>query len=114
VHVALPKFHLSYKLDLKAVLMALGMKLPFDRSHADFSGTTKAPEGLAISAVIHQANCDVDEQGTVAAAATAVTHVRGLGAAPPVLVFNANHPFILMIRDKKTGAILFMGRLAKP
>jgi len=69
---------------------------------------------LWIAEVIHKAFVDVNEEGTEAAAATAVVM---LGAAmrmdePPV--FRADHPFIFLIRDKKSGCILFMGRLANP
>jgi serpin B len=71
---------------------------------------------FAISEVIHKAYVDVNEEGTEAAAATAVT-MRALAmrapAAPPP-VFRADHPFVFMIRDNRSASILFMGRLADP
>ena len=78
---------------------------------------TSAPKGLSISIVVHQAFVDVDEKGTEAAAATAVVMAPGAGREPPDLkkaVFRADHPFVFVIRENKTGSILFMGRVTKP
>ena len=84
----------------------------FDRASANFSGITTA-EPLYISAVIHQANLDVDEKGTEASAATAV--VLGTTSMPvDQVTFQVDHPFLFALRDTKTGAILFLGRVTEP
>jgi serpin B len=108
--VAVPRFTTTYGLDLADTLKAMGMPSAF--ADADFSGMTGTRE-LVISAVIHKAFVDVNEQGTEAAAATAVIMAKG-GMKPSKPVFRADHPFLFLIRDTKTGAILFMGRITDP
>ena len=114
VMVYFPKFTLNTRYSLPAVLSAMGMPTAFTPS-ADFSGMD-GTKNLLISDVIHQAFVEVNEEGTEAAAATAV--VMKLAAAPvnpePVPVFRADHPFIFIIQDDETGAILFMGRVVNP
>ena len=78
----------------------------------DFSGMTGRP-GLYISDVIHEAYVDVFEEGTEAAAATAVV-MRKSSVPPPPVEFRADHPFLFLIRDQRSGGILFLGRLADP
>jgi len=113
VEVSLPRMHLDRRQKLNHVLKSLGIKLAFSERRADFSGMSSVKPGLFIFSVVHQANCDVDEQGTVAAAATAVI-MATKAMSPRRITFIANHPFIFLIRDRKTGAILFMGRFARP
>jgi serpin B len=114
VMVYFPKYTLKTKYSLPKTLGAMGMPTAFTMN-ADFSGMD-GTKNLFISDVIHQAFVDVNEEGTEAAAATAV--VMRLAAAPvnpePVPVFRADHPFIFFIRDNETGAILFMGRVVNP
>jgi serpin B len=115
VIVALPKFQMTCAFNLKKVLKALGMTDAFDVRRADFSGMTPDPAGLFISDVIHKAFMDVNEEGTEAAAATAVVMTLGTAARPgPVPVFRADHPFVFLIRDKTSGSILFIGRVLDP
>jgi serpin B len=111
VQLTFPRFGIESKVDLATTLAAMGMPLAFDAGRADFSGITT--EGLYIFAVIHQANIDVDEKGTEAAAATAV--VMGETAAPgePVTL-RVDRPFLFALRDVPTGTILFLGRVADP
>ena len=110
----MPKFKMEASFGLKPTLEKLDMKRAFSRD-ADFSGIS-GQKDLCISAVIHKAYVDVNEEGTEAAAATAVV-IRAM-AAPrlpdPVPVFRADHPFLFLIRDTTTGSILFMGRLTNP
>ncbi|HKD37735.1 MAG TPA: serpin family protein, partial [Pirellulales bacterium] len=82
--------------------------------NADFSGMNGRRD-LSISAVIHKAYIDVDEKGTEAAAATAIV-MRALSArVPPKLEhFTADHPFVFLIRDTRSGSILFIGRYTGP
>ena len=110
VRVALPRFKTTAEFSLRDTLVAMGMTDAFGR--ADFSGMTGTRD-LFISAVIHKAFVDVNEEGTEAAAATAVV-IRPLngGGSPPA--FRADHPFLFLIRDTKTGAILFLGRILDP
>jgi serpin B len=113
VQVALPKFKMRAEFELSKVLASMGMPLAFG-DKADFSGMS-SEEKVVIDAVIHQAYVDVNEEGTEAAAATAVT-MRALSVRkpePPV-VFRADHPFTFMIRDTRSGAILFMGKVMNP
>jgi serpin B len=111
VAVTLPKFKVSARFDLGGVLSALGMPTAFTPK-ADFSGMSAA-RALYISKVIHQAYVDVDEQGTEAAAATAVIMMRA--AAPTKRIeFRADHPFVFLIRDMRTNSLLFLGRLQNP
>ncbi len=112
VNVSLPKFKLETSFGLNPTLEAMGMKRAFSRE-ADFSGISTA-EALYVSAVLHKAYVDVNEEGTEAAAATGVV-MKAMAARPqPVPVFRADHPFLFLIRDTKAGSILFMGRLNKP
>ena len=111
VALTLPKFSIETKAELADVLAALGMPSAFDE-RADFSGITTA-EKLEISDVIHQANIDVDEKGTEAAAATAVVMRATAMPAEPVTV-RVDRPFLFALRDVPTGAILFLGRVADP
>jgi len=108
--ISLPKFEFDSKYFMKNTLISLGMPKAFS-SDADFSGMTGKKE-LFISDVIHQAYVGVDEEGTEAAAATAV--VMKLTAMLPMNVFRADHPFIFIIQEKDTGNILFLGRVVDP
>lgn len=114
VILTMPRFKMTQQFELQDTLGSMGMTLAFD-AHADFSGMT-GNRDLFISAVIHKAYIDVDEEGTEAAAATAVV-MRSMMARmqqPEPPVFRADHPFIFMIRDNRSGGILFMGRVADP
>jgi len=111
VDVFLPRFTVTSEFSLAETLKAMGMKDAFT-TDADFSGMdgTKA---LYISAVVHKAFVDVAEEGTEAAAATAVV-MAVKGAPQEAPVFRADHPFVFLIRHMKTGSILFMGRVMNP
>ncbi|MFH0750627.1 MAG: serpin family protein [Chloroflexota bacterium] len=111
VSLTFPRFSIVTKAQLADVLAALGMPSAFD-DRADFSGITKA-ERLAITDVIHQANIDVDEKGTEAAAATAVVMGKVSMPAEPVTL-AVDRPFLFALRDVPTGAILFLGRVGDP
>jgi serpin B len=111
VALALPKFGIETKTDLAAILAALGMPSAFD-DRADFSGITTS-ERLQVSNVIHQANIDVDEKGTEAAAATAVV-MRATGMPAEPVLLRADRPFLFAVRDVPTGAIHFLGRVGDP
>lgn len=112
VEVFVPKFKLTSSFGLKETLVAMGMRDAFDQTKANFSGMDGTTL-LYISAAIHQALVEVNEEGTEAAAATGI--VMGFKAVPaPPSTFRADHPFIFLIRDNKTGSILFMGRVADP
>lgn len=112
VVVAVPRFKMTREFSLGNVLKSMGMPLAFS-GQADFSGMTGSRD-LFISAVIHKAFVEVNEEGTEAAAATAVTMMRTAIPARPDPVFRADHPFIFMIRDVNSGAILFLGRVMNP
>jgi serpin B len=94
----------------------MGMAQAFSGA-ADFSGMTGKPD-FAISAAIHKAFIDVDEQGTEAAAATAIvmqaTAMQRRFPEPPPIVFRADHPFLFILLDTKSGSMLFLGRVADP
>lgn len=113
VNVSFPKFSLETKYSLPGALSAMGMPTAFTRD-ADFSGMD-GKRDLFIDDVIHQAFVEVDEEGTEAAAATAVViRMTSLQLEEPVPVFRADHPFIILIQDDETGNILFMGRVMDP
>jgi serpin B len=115
VRVFLPRFKIEAQFGLADTLKSMGMTDAFSDTKADFSGIATM-EKLFIFDVVHKAFVDVNEEGTEAAAATAVIMgVRSAVVRPeePV-VFRADHPFIFAIRHRDSGAILFLGRLAKP
>lgn len=108
--VYMPKYTFETSYSLSSYLKHMGMKEPFTWPGADFSGID-GTKNLYISDVLHKAYVKVDEEGTEAAAATAVVMVI---TAAPVTVFRADHPFIFIIQEKSTGNILFMGRVMDP
>lgn len=110
VSLTLPKFEFEQNYKLKDALTEMGMPTAFSGS-ADFSGMTEAA-ALYIEEVIHQSYVKVNEEGTEAAAATAVVVSFGVGPSPTF--FNANHPFIFFIEHEETGQILFMGKVENP
>ncbi len=111
VQVKLPKFKVTYgTVEVKPLRSDMGMSDAFGL-RADFSGMTVRKE-LYISAVLHKAYVCVDEKGTEAAAATAV--VLRTRIFRKISLFNADHPFLFLIRDKQTHSILFIGRMADP
>lgn len=111
VAVYLPKFKMTSEFSLAKILAGMGMGDAFSLPPADFSGMT-GEKDLFISHVLHKAFVEVNEEGTEAAAATAVPMT--LGSPMPVPVFRADHPFVFIIRDNRTGGILFMGRVMNP
>lgn len=113
VDVYMPRFKLKANYFLGEILADLGMPAAFSAT-ADFSGISPGRQ-LFISEVIHQAYVDVNEQGTEAAAATAVCMAESASPEEPdVPVFRADHPFIFLILDDETGCILFLGRVSDP
>ncbi len=116
VIVFFPKFKLETKYSLANNLKALGMPIAFS-DKSDLSGMD-GTRHLILSDAIHKAYIDLNEEGTEAAAATAIevySESSGIGGnEPPIPVFRADHPFIFFIQDRDTGAILFMGRMMNP
>jgi serpin B len=112
VTLTMPRFGIESRLELADLLGAMGMPTAFDPETADFSGITRE-EQLYIARVIHQANIDVDEKGTEAAAATAVV-LRTTGMPADPVELTVDRPFLFALRDTETGAIVFLGRVADP
>ncbi len=112
VAMAIPKFKFSAEIGLSPTLKEMGMATAFTPGRADFSGIDGAGD-LFISAALHKAYVSVDEQGTEAAAATGIVMMPTV-ALLPRNTFTADHPFLFIIRDQVTGAVLFMGRIEDP
>ena len=117
VHVVLPKVTIEANYELNEPLMALGLGDAFTGA-ADFSGLIEGagPGDLAISKVLHKTFLDIDEKGTEAAAATAIMMERTAIFIPdeePV-EFRADHPFLIALRHRPTGTVMFMGRVEAP
>lgn len=113
VELQLPRWDIETSAELADLLTEMGMPTAFTDA-ADFSGISREA-ALAISAVVHQANITVDENGTEAAAATAV--IVGETSAPDptdVVELHVDRPFLFALRDTTTGAITFLGRVADP
>ncbi|MBA4419440.1 MAG: serpin family protein [Syntrophus sp. (in: bacteria)] len=109
----LPKFKFETSYDLVDPFKKMGMKNAFTPGAADFSGMGWPKGKLWIGQIIHKAFVEVNEEGTEAAAATAVEMVtKSAPVNPPV--FRADHPFLFIIRDNQSGTILFMGRMNNP
>ncbi|XP_051825908.1 serpin B6-like isoform X4 [Antechinus flavipes] len=108
--VFLPRFKLEKSLDLECILRNLGMSDAFDVSKADFSGIS-AGDNLFLSNVIHKAYVEVNEEGTEAAAATAIFAFGGVINYPQFVV---DHPFLFLIRDSSSKNILFWGKVISP
>ena len=114
VHVEFPKFKMASEFSLGNTLKFMGMADAFDNKKADFSGIVPDKTEFYISEVVHKAYVDVNEEGTEAAAATAVVMAGAAALTPPMPDFIADHPFIFVIRDIGSGSILFMGRVVDP
>ena len=115
VQVFLPRFKLEYSFSVKDMLIAMGMPLAFS-DKADFSGIATGNQALKIDDVIHKAFCEVNEEGTEAAAATAVVMMKLASFQPRTgpKVFRADHPFLFFIRENAAGHTLFAGRVEDP
>jgi len=112
VIVFFPKFKIESQFSLGQILSSMGMPDAFDPERADFSAMVGQKE-LYISAVIHKAFLEVNEEGSEAAAATGVVVSMG-SIAPSPPIFKADHPFVFFIRDNKSQSILFLGRVLNP
>lgn len=112
IHLSLPRWSSTTDVKLKEALIRLGVRDLFDPNAADLRGIADA--GLFISFVIHQANIDVDEDGTEAAAATAVGGDTTGGGPDGEVTVSVDRPFIFLIRDGGSGEILFAGRVLDP
>ena len=114
VALSFPRFKLTSEFSLATILASMGMPLAFDQDRADLSGIS-TEEKLFISAVLHKAYVDVNEEGTEAAAATGVVVAARASMIPRQPVeFRADHPFLFLIRDNRSGSILFLGRVVNP
>lgn len=113
VEIFFPKCTLSSQFSLAKTLKTMGMADAFS-DNADFSGIEPG-KSLSISDVIHKAFVEINEEGTEAAAATAVIiGVTSVSEPQPLPVFKADHPFLFLIRDNRTGSILFLGKITNP
>jgi serpin B len=113
IYLFLPKFRTASRVRLDATLQALGMKGLFASGEADLSGMNGRRD-LFLAAALHNAYLNVDEQGVEAAAATVMPPMKTMvePSVPPEV--RVDHPFLLAIRDNRSGSILFMGRIVDP
>ncbi len=114
VDLTLPSFEFEAEISLKSALQALGMRAAFERPFgdgADFTGITEVRE-LYVSDAFHKTFVALDEEGTEAAAATAI--IIGLESAPPPATFTADRPFLFWIEHGSTGEMLFLGQVTDP
>lgn len=115
--LVLPRFKAEYSAELSRTLKAMGMELPFTEQ-ADFKKLAQVPPGwwVKISAVFHKTFVEVSEEGTEAAAATAITMLAGSAPPPPEAPFTmvVDRPFVAAIEDGATGLVLFLGAIVAP
>lgn len=109
IHVYLPKFRTVNDFNLNSVLLQMGVKDLFDEQKAELLGMVS--HYLYVSRVIQRAEIDVNEEGTVATAASGVQAINKV-LTPPT--FKANHPFLYFIVDKTTNTIVFSGKISNP
>ncbi len=114
VNLFFPKLKLEYKVEetLKKVLIDMGMGIAFSGS-ADFTGMYE-PGGIWIGRIIHKTFLEVDEEGTEAAAATAIVMVSGPSPTPNPIIIRIDRPFLFAIRENHSGTILFIGKIVDP
>jgi len=112
VNISLPKFKLAERYDMKGLLSEMGMPSAF-KDKATFK-LFDEPLAIKVDNVYYQAVVIVDEKGTEAAAATAIVAVDASAPISQPVEFTANHPFVFLIKDNKTNAILFLGQVNKP
>ena len=113
VDVSCPRFRVRRSVDLVDELRALGLKSVFDITRAELTGMS--PRRQVISAAAHESYIDVNETGTEAAGVTANSMSLGIDPEHPLPeIFRADHPFVFIIRNRETGAILFIGRVVDP
>jgi serpin B len=105
----LPRFRVESRFELRSALQNLGMRTTFGPD-ADFTRASNEP-GFQLGEILHKTFVNVDESGTEAAAATAVTLI---GAVFERVVVRVDRPFLFLIRDANTGTVLFMGRVVDP
>jgi serpin B len=112
----LPRFKVEWEAELNKTLIVLGMAEAFDPDHANFSLIPRnSRAGMFISEVKHKSLCEVNEEGTVAAAVTAVgMSTTSYHKPPEKFVMKVDHPFFFVIRDNATGLLLFMGSVTNP
>jgi serpin B len=116
VILTMPKFKMTQQFGLSGALGAMGMPQAFEKDSADFSGMD-GKRDFVMSAVIHNASVDVSEEGTEPAVATAVVICRAMADRPMRLQpddSRADHQFLFLIRDNRSGCFLFMGRMTNP
>lgn len=111
IELHLPQFKVEETYDLKPMLKALGMVDAFTAGKADFSGMSKIRE-LMVSKVFHKSFVEVNEEGTEAAAVTGAVMVTTSAVLPDR--FHCDHPFLFLIKHKKTNSLLFYGRVSSP
>ena len=114
VNLRLPKFNLKAKYDLASAFESQGLGIMYDQNQADFSGISNEP--LVVGKALQQVFLDVNEKGTEAAAATALTFIavsEEHDKRRPVQ-FHVDRPFLMLIMDGETDAIVFMGRITNP
>ncbi|XP_076991413.1 serpin B12 [Tamandua tetradactyla] len=113
VAVSFPQFTLEDSYDLSSLLQGMGVTDIFDETKANLSGISLSPN-LLLSKAIHRAFVEVDEDGTQTVAASGEKPVDMEKSKPSYVIFNANHPFVFLIRHNKTKTILFYGRVCSP
>lgn len=110
--ISMPAYRLEYRTVMNEALQALGMRTPFARGGADFTRMSSAGRQLFISRVLQKTFMDVNEEGTEAAAVTSVEiGLTSMPARPRIVV---DRPFIVAIRERFSGTILFIGRVGAP
>lgn len=117
VRLVLPKFKFEFKTEFSAAFKLMGIKRAFSAEQAEFANMMGPSGGTVfIDKILHRTMIEVGELGTEAAAATAVVMAPGAGAAPaePPIEFVVDRPFVFVIGDKKSGAVLFTGLVADP
>ena len=113
--IELPRFKADFTAELRPVLKALGMERAFDPAGAEFEGIRVEQQPLWIENVIHKAVVEVNEEGTLAAAATGFTSLFGAVPRPPrTFRMIVDRPFLIAIYDASTGTILFVGWIGDP
>lgn len=115
VRLSIPKFEINYDISMNDILKALGMTNAFDAVLADFSemiDLTTLNDNLVVDDVLQKTYIKIDEEGTEAAAVTAIVMVECAAVIDesPIKEFNANKPFYFAVRDNTSGEILFVGR----